>query len=76
MLDLSNSGKPWTDEEERRLACRLLEGVEVSTLAAEFKRSENAIRDKRQDMARRARGAISRYAVRRYSPLSLASAAE
>ncbi|MDF3062462.1 MAG: hypothetical protein K0S06_2571 [Microvirga sp.] len=70
MADLANSGKPWTDKEERRLAWLLSEGASVTTLSAEFKRTEAAIRDKRQEMTRRARGQVSRYAVRRDSPLA------
>jgi hypothetical protein len=66
MADLANSGKPWTDKEGAAAGV----ASSVTTLSAEFKRTEAAIRDKRQEMTRRARGQVSRYAVRRDSPLA------
>ena len=63
-----NSGKRWTIGEEERLAALLRIGLGIPELATMFRRSETAIRDKRQEMVRRAQGRVSRYAVRKSSP--------
>jgi hypothetical protein len=68
---MSNNGKPWTRMDEEKLARLLLAGLTEAKLASKFGRSVFAIRAKAHELEQRAADRVSRYAVRRDSPLQL-----
>jgi hypothetical protein len=68
MADLSNSGKPWTGRAAAGAAS--FGGCVGHGALGRVQAHRGGDRDKRQEMARRARGQVSRYAVRRDNPLA------
>jgi hypothetical protein len=68
MGNLEKHGKPWSEAEETLLRELVLARVSKDYIAARLGRTSNAITNKVAELARRSKGAVSPYAIRREQP--------
>jgi hypothetical protein len=65
MACLDQHGRPWSATEEAMLRNLIAAGASKGDIAARLGRTRNGIANKMADLARRSKGLVSPYAIRR-----------